>query len=403
MNIGIRLSLMMFLQFFVWGAWYVTTGNFMSANGMGDSVGWAYSLCPIAAVISPFFLGMIADRFFASEKILGVLHLIGGIIMFALPSMASTSTYVFLLGIQLYALCYMPTLSLSSTVAFSNIKNSQTWFPIIRSLGTIGWIVAGIMISKWLGADKKSIQYTITGGASVLLGVLSFFMPHTPPPAKGKPLSIHDILCMDAWKLLKDKYFAIFAVCSMLICIPLSAYYAYAQVFVDNMGFEAPAYTMSFGQMGEVLCMFLIPLFFVRLGAKWMLAVGMFAWILRYGFFGYAASSGILWMVVAGVILHGICYDFFFVTGQIYTDQRTSKSVRAQAQGFLVFLTQGVGMLIGAQIMQLIYNRSVNQYTDLPSRMAEWDKFWYIPAIFAAVVLVLFIILFKVDKRPEAA
>lgn len=394
---------MMFLQFFVWGAWYVTTGNFMSANGMGDSVGWAYSLCPIAAVISPFFLGMIADRFFASEKILGVLHLIGGIIMFALPSMASTSTYVFLLGIQLYALCYMPTLSLSSTVAFSNIKNSQTWFPIIRSLGTIGWIVAGIMISKWLGADKKSIQYTITGGASVLLGVLSFFMPHTPPPAKGKPLSIHDILCMDAWKLLKDKYFAIFAVCSMLICIPLSAYYAYAQVFVDNMGFEAPAYTMSFGQMGEVLCMFLIPLFFVRLGAKWMLAVGMFAWILRYGFFGYAASSGILWMVVAGVILHGICYDFFFVTGQIYTDQRTSKSVRAQAQGFLVFLTQGVGMLIGAQIMQLIYNRSVNQYTDLPSRMAEWDKFWYIPAIFAAVVLVLFIILFKVDKRPEAA
>ncbi|MFH2000747.1 MAG: MFS transporter, partial [Planctomycetota bacterium] len=304
--IGVRLSVMMFLQFFVWGAWYVTVGNYMAAINMGDAIYWAYTVGPIAAMISPIFLGMIADRFFATQKVLGAMHLLGGVALFAAPMVAegdNGSTLFFILILQLHMLCYMPTLGLSNTLAFHHMTNQEKQFPLIRVFGTIGWIAANIVVSKWLEADKTALPLQIAGGSAVLLGLYSFTMPDTPPPAAGKKVSFHDLFCLDALALLKGRSFLIFMISSVLICIPLAAYYAYAPVFVSAAGVKNAAFYMSFGQMSEIFFMLVMPFFFVRLGVKWMLLVGMFAWVLRYALFAASVPGDILWMILFGIIL----------------------------------------------------------------------------------------------------
>ncbi|MBC7772107.1 MAG: MFS transporter, partial [Pyrinomonadaceae bacterium] len=233
-----QLSVMMFLQFFVWGAWYVTVGNFMGAIGMREAIGHAYTVAPIAAIISPFFLGMIADRFFATERVLGVMHLLGGVVMLLVPMVANTGSSPAFVGILLlHMLCYMPTLGLTNTLAFHHMTNQEKQFPLIRVFGTIGWIAAGVLVSKYMQADKLPTQFYVTGGAAILLGLFSFSLPHTPPPSKGKAVSARDILGLDALGLLKKPSFLVFMLGSMLICIPLAGYYAYAQMFVDHAGF----------------------------------------------------------------------------------------------------------------------------------------------------------------------
>ncbi|EAQ76938.1 ProP protein [Blastopirellula marina DSM 3645] len=428
------LSMMMFLQFFIWGAWYVTVGNFMNSRGMFDEVSWAYTVGPIAAIISPFFLGFVADRYFATEKVLGTLHLLGGVTMFIAPFAAGISPTLFIIVLLLHMLCYMPTLGLTNTLAFHNIENQERQFPIIRVFGTIGWIAANLVVSKVFQADTSEMQFYITGAAALALGVFSFALPHTPPPSAGKKVTFREIMGVDALALMKERSFAVFIVSSFLICIPLAAYYAYAPVFVGKVGFTSPGAWMSIGQVSEIIFMLLIPIFFAYLGVKWMLFVGMFAWVLRYGLFS-AADEGNMWMLVlAGIVLHGICYDFFFVTGFIYTDKKCSKELRGQAQGFLVFVTQGLGLGIGAKLVGYIVKMytppeaqalqaeaqklTVQAYgmTDLAAaaelrekagelggqavQMMDWGMIWLIPCIFAGVIMILFGLLFH-DKAAD--
>ncbi len=391
-SIGARLSVMMFLEFFLWGAWFVTVGNFMKAHGMEAQIPWAYSLAPIAGIISPFFLGMVADRFFATERVLGVLHLLGGVTLLLLPSVSgSTSTFLFVLFI--HTLCFMPTLGLTNTLAFHNMTDQERQFPLIRVFGTIGWIVANLVVSSVLHADNSAVQFTVAGVSALVLGVFSFTLPHTPAPAAGKRVAVRDILGLDSLALMKQPSFAVFILCSFLICIPLSAYYSYAPVFAGELGIKDVASKMSFGQMSEIFFMVVMPLFFRRLGVKWMLLVGMLAWVTRYGLFSAAATNHALALFLGGVVLHGICYDFFFVTGQIYVDKKAPNAIRGQAQGFLVLVTQGLGMLIGAQLTGEI----VKSHTT--GDVKDWHMIWLIPCIAAAVIAVVFFAAFRDDDK----
>lgn len=388
---------MMFLEFLIWGGWYVTVGNYMKAHGMENQIASVYSLCPIAAIVSPFFLGMVADRFFATEKVLGVLSLLGGLFLLLVPVLAAEGHPQLFLGLLLlHTLCFMPTLGLTSSLTFHNVTDQEKQFPIIRVFGTIGWIAANWIVSAMLHGDKTAIQFWVAGGAAILLGLYSFTLPHTPAPSAGKKATVRDILGLDSIALLKRPSFAVFVLCSLLVCIPLAFYYAYAAVYVGEVGFKDPASIMSFGQIGEVFFMMAMPLLFARLGVKYMLLAGMLAWVARYGLFAAAATAHTQWMVVAGIILHGICYDFFFVTGQIYVDKRASPKIRGQAQGFLVLITQGVGSLIGAQTAGFIYN------TQKIGETVNWQKLWLIPCIAAGVVALVFGLLFRDDSNEPS-
>ncbi|HAY36171.1 MAG: nucleoside permease [Bacteroidetes Order II. Incertae sedis bacterium] len=388
-----RLSIMMFLQFFVWGAWYVTVGIYMGENGMGDISHWAYTVGPLAAVISPFFLGMIADRYFSVEKVLGVMHILGGAAILAAP-FAVDSPVTFILLLAFHMLCYMPTIGLTNTLAFHNITDQEKQFPLLRVFGTIGWIVAGVFVSLGLKAETTAVPFYVAGISGLLMGVFSFSLPHTPPPAadKGK-ITVREVLGLDALAQLNSRPFNVFILSSFLICIPLATYYNFAPIFANDVAISNVAFKMSFGQMSEVLFMLLMPFFFRRLGVKWMLLVGMAAWVLRYALFAFAATEGVAWMIMFGIILHGICYDFFFVTGQIYVDKKSTPEIRGQAQGFLVFVTLGAGMLIGAQVSGWLNNfyKAGNEVLTATA----WQSFWWVPAIFAAVIMVFFLLMFK--------
>jgi len=399
-GIYFRLSGMMFLEFFVWGAWYVTVGNYMGRLGMTDMIYWAYTVGPIGAIISPFFLGMVADRFFSTERVLGVLHLVGGVAMLLAPVAAEVGAagwFVFLL--LLHMICYMPTVGLANALAFHHMTEQEKYFPIVRVFGTIGWIVAGVIVSAVLGADETGVPLRIAGLAGLVMGMYSFTLPHTPPSAK-EHAGVRQILGLDALAQLKSRSFLVFIVSSFLICIPLSAYYAYAPVYVNASGITSPGFKMSFGQMSEVLFILVMPFFFRYLGIKWMLLVGMLAWVLRYVLFALAAPASIFWMIMGGIVLHGICYDFFFVAGQIYVDKISTREIRGQAQGFLVLMTYGIGMLIGAQISGWLHNGIVTAAGD--AAFDQWQTFWSIPAILAAVIMMVFGIFFK-NNAPSLA
>jgi nucleoside transporter len=393
--IASRLSLMMFLEFLIWGGWYVTVGNYMGKHGMSDKIGTVYSLCPIAAIISPFFLGMVADRYFATQKVLGLLSLGGGIILVSVPALTANNTGLFVPLLFVYALCFMPTLGLTSSLTFHNVTDQEKQFPVIRVFGTIGWIAANWIVSKALHGDETPIQFYVAGGASILLGLYSFTLPNTPPPSAGKKATFRDIAGLDSLELLKRPSFLVFISCSLLICIPLAFYYAFAAVYVKAVNIPDPAFHMSFGQIGEIFFMLLMPALFARLGVKYMLFAGMFAWVVRYGLFAAAAPTGNFAMVMGGILLHGICYDFFFVTGQIYVDKRASHKIRGQVQGFFVLVTQGVGMLIGAQVAQVLANGSKvgDSY--------NWKSLWSVPCIMALVIAIIFVVAFKDDSNEQ--
>ena len=347
-----RLSIMMFLQFFVWGAWYVTAPRFLGTIGFdGGDFGWTYSVGPIAGMITPFFVGMIADRFFATERVLGVMHVFGGLIMLGATQLMHKESVPEIINVVFfgYMLTYYPTLALTNTLAMHNLNDSEKEFPLIRVFGTFGWIAAGFALSAF-GFDNNIGMFYLAAGCALALGVYSFTLPHTPPPSAGKTARIGELFGLDAFVLLKRPSFLIFMVSSFLICIPLAFYYQLAERTVAQSDLAYPAIKMSYGQMSEVVFMLLMPLFFARLGVKWMLFVGMLAWVVRYGLFAVGAPDQVAWMILLGVALHGICYDFFFVTGQIYTDKAADKNIRGQAQGMLVLFTLGLGMFVGAQI-----------------------------------------------------
>jgi len=395
---------MMFLQFFVWGAWYTSIAVYMTNHGMATLTHWPYTVNPVAAIVAPFFLGLVADRYFATEKVLGTLHLLGGLILFATPRFAAEPT-TFILLLLLYNLCYMPTLGLANSLAFHHIQSQEQQFPLIRVFGTIGWIVAGLFISFGLGKMMGGVAEQTPGPlytaatASILLGLFCFSLPHTPPPGRGQPVSLRSISGLDALKQLGDRPFYVFIIASLLLCIPLAVYYNFTQLFLGAAGVQKIAGTQTWGQISETFFMLIMPMLFLRLGVKKMLMMGMFAWTLRYALFALAAPAGIFWMILIGIMLHGPCYDFFFVTGQIYVDKKSTPAVRGQAQGFLVLVTYGVGMLIGAQIAGNVYDRFLAGSTALT--LAQWRSFWILPAAFAAAVLVFFAAFFKASANEK--
>jgi len=393
---------MMFLQFFIWGAWYTTIAVYMTNHGMERLTFWPYTVNPIAAIVAPFFLGLVADRYFATEKVLAALHILGGLILCAVPRFTGSPT-TFILFLLLYNLCYMPTLGLANSLAFHHIQSQEQQFPLIRVFGTVGWIVAGLFISLVLSGMMTAVPETTAwplytaGIASVVLGLFCFTLPHTPPRGAGQPVSLRSIAGLDALKQIGDRPFYVFITASLLLCIPLAAYYNFTQLYLGAAGVKKIAATQTLGQMSETLFMLLMPLMFMRLGVKKMLMVGMGAWVLRYALFALAAPSAVFWMIVLGVALHGPCYDFFFVTGQIYVDKKSTPAIRGQAQGFLVLVTYGVGMLIGAQVAGRVYNSFLGAATSLT--LLQWRSFWILPAVFAAAVLVFFAAFFKAPAR----
>ena len=395
MTTNFRLGIMMFLQFFVWGGWYVTVGSFMKDNNMEAIISWAYSVSPIAAIISPFFLGFVADRYFNAEKVLGILHILSGCFLLLTPFFTS-KPMIFILMLAMHMICYMPTLGLANAVAFRNIDDPEKKFPLIRVFGTLGWIAANILVSGILHADTSATQFYIAGAVGIFLGFYSFILPKTPPLlSKDALISFRDITGLNALNKLKSKSFFVFALSSFLICIPLAAYYNFAPIFVSGMGIESPAFKMSFGQMSEVLFMLILPLLFARYGVKYILLGGMLAWAVRYVLFALSAPTGITSLVFLGIILHGICYDLFFVAGQIYVDKKSTADIRSQAQGLFVLITYGLGMFIGAQVAGYIYNLLLKGQTALS--VQSWQQFWLVFAVMTTVVIVYFFIGFK-DK-----
>ncbi len=397
-----RLSFMMFLEFFIWGAWFVTLGTFLSKNLSADGIETAqvFSTQSWGAIIAPFIIGMIADRYFNAERILGILHLIGAALMYFMYK--STSVGEFYPYVLAYMILYMPTLALVNSVSFRQLQNPEKQFSGIRLWGTIGWIVAGLSISylfKWdSGEGALGNTFLMAGVASLVLGLYSFFLPKTPPAKMAgtdKP-SFASIIGLDAIKLLKNKNFLIFFISSILICIPLAFYYSNANLFLTEIGLENPTGKMTIGQASEALCLLLLPFFFARFGFKKTILIGMLAWTLRYICFAYGDAGSLSFMLILGIALHGICYDFFFVSGQIYTDAKAGAQYKSAAQGLITLATYGVGQLIGFWVAGLVSEQySAVKATDLA---AFWQQVWIVPAVLAAIVFVLFALFFKNEK-----
>lgn len=400
LHIRARLSTLMFLQYFVWGAWSVTMGTWLgqTLRFSGEQIGLAAGTTALAAMISPLFVGMIADRFFATEIILAVLHVVGGATLFFAAT--QTTFAVFYVVLLVYALCYMPTLALSNSLSFRQMADPGRDFPQVRVLGTVGWIVAGLAIGT-LGLEATAGPMRIAAGASIVLGVFCLALPHTPPQASGR-VTMRDALGLDALKLLGDRSFAVFLLGSFLVCIPLQFYYAFANPFLNEIGVTNAAGKMTLGQMSEIGFMLVMPWFFRRLGVKAMLLAGMTAWAVRYALFAAGDTGARVWMLYGGILLHGICYDFFFVTGQIYVDRKAPADLRAAAQGLIAFVTLGVGMFIGSWLS----GRVVDAFSQpVAGGVAHaWDRIWLMPAIGALAVLVLFALLFRsAEQRAPAA
>jgi nucleoside transporter len=394
-NVRLKLSTLMFLQYFVWGTWYVTMGTWLgeTLHFSGEQIGLAAGTTALAAMISPFFVGMVADRFLATEQILGALHIIGGGVLFLASSQVTFGP--FYLVLLVYTLCYMPTLALSNSLSFHQMRDPAREFPAIRVLGTIGWIVAGLVIGS-LRLEATAVPMRIGAVASVALGLFSFALPHTPPLKKSR-VTLRDVLGLDALKLMGERSFAVFVIGSFLVCIPLQFYYAFANLFLNELHVTNAAGKMTLGQMSEIFFMLVMPWFFRRLGVKYMLLVGMAAWTIRYALFAYGDNGALVWMLYLGILLHGICYDFFFVTGQIYVDQKAPADLRAAAQGFIAFVTLGVGMFIGSWVS--------GKVVDLfrVDGGHDWQRIWLVPAVGAAAVLILFALFFRSAEERQAA
>lgn len=396
MNTKIRfqLSAMMFLQYLIWGAWYVTVGTYLGTNlkFTGIEIGWVYTTPAIAAMISPFFVGMIADRFFATERILAFLHILGGCILWYVSSL--TSFKFFFPVLLCYTLCYMPTLALTNSLSFHQMKDIGKEFPGIKVLAGIGWIVAGWIVGG-MKVEAEATPMKVAAIASGMMGLYCLTLPHTPPKQTGAPVTLSGILGLDALKLFRQPGFAVFVIGSFLFCIPLTCYFVFANMFFNEMGMQNAAAKMTLAQVSDSVCFLFMPFLFRRLGVKKLLLLGMLAWAVRYFLMAIGGSEH-MWMLYLAIIVHGICYDFFFVTGQIYTDQQADVKIRGAAQGLIAFVTLGAGMFAGSLLAGKIFDRFTH------GNVHDWRQIWILWAVVSAVLLTLFAIFFREAKKMAA-
>lgn len=429
----LRISIFMFLQFFMWGAWFATLGQVLGSNGLGQFGADSYGAAPLGAMIAPLFLGLIADRFFSSQKVLGVLFLIaGGALFFAwlAAEKEAGTTMVWMLRLHMFA--FMPTLALGNTVAFSHLD--AVAFPKARVWGTIGWVISGFVVGSLAWSSELKVM-PLAGATAIILGIFSFFLPKTPPPAAGQEVKLSSLLMFDAWALFKKPAFAVFMLSSAALCIPLAYYFAQTSNYLSNLGFHQPSVTMALGQVSEIFFMLLIPFFFRRLGVKGMVLIAMGCWVLRYLLFSFGAPDQTIAMVFVGILLHGICYDFFFVTGFMYAEKSVPEKVRGQAQSLLVFMTQGLGMYFGykvaygkvanvsgyaplneavlaagderklsfweqqAQMFRVGIPEGIDESL-ISTAMGQWKDYWFFPAILAGGVAIIFAVAFW-DKAAD--
>ena len=395
----LRLSLMMFLQFFVWGAWFVTLGTFLGLglSASGSQISLAYLTQSLGAIIAPLIIGLIADQFFSAQKILAVLHLAGAVLLWLASDSSGFGSFFPL--ILAYMVLYMPTLALVNSVSFRQMRDPERQFPGVRVLGTIGWIVAGLIIG-WLGWEQGgqlTLTFKMAAIASLVLGLYSFTLPATPPTRRGEKSSVRDMLGLEALGLLKSRSYLVFFLSSIAICVPLAFYYNFTNLFLNESGVQAAAAVQSLGQVSEVLFLLALPFLLKRLGVKKTLAVGMAAWALRYVCFAFGDAGALYWLLLVGLLLHGVCYDFFFVAGQIYTNRFAGDRFRSSAQGLITLATYGIGILIGS----LVSGPIVDYFATADAH--QWRQIWLIPAAIAAVVLIVFLLLFKDRSTSSAA
>lgn len=385
-----KLACMMLLEYFVWGAWYVTMSTYMKTHlgATGTQIGTAYSALALATMISPFFVGLVADRFFAAQRIMGVLHLVGAVLLYLATQAPGHAAFYWI--ILAYALLYMPTIALSNSIAFAQMTDPGRQFPWIRVFGTLGWIAAGLVIAL-LGIEKTAATFHLAAGVSLALGLFSFVLPHTPPKAKTRQAAAQAI-GFDALGLLKDRPYLVFFIAAILVCIPLSFYYSFANMFLNDVGLENAAGKMILGQVSEAAFILVIPFLFHRIGVRQMLLVGMAAWVIRYVCFAYGEPGANVWMLYAGILLHGICYDFFFVTGYMYTEKKAGEKIKSAAQGLFTFATYGVGMVMGT-----FFSGKVTDFYTVEGA-PQWVSIWWVPAGIAAAVMLYFLLFFK-EKR----
>jgi len=397
-QIRARLAVMMFLQFALWGSWFVTLGTYLLKIGFdGLQVGAAFSTMNWGAILAPIIAGAMADRFFQAQKVMAVLHLVGAALLWWISTITDPTTFFWTL--LAYAICYMPTLGLANAISFHQMTDPGRQFGLIRAFGTFGWIVVGFVVGlaapKLLGYPIEATRLPLQLGAciSLVLGLYALTLPATPPASAGQKPTVAQALGLQTLTLMKDRSFAVFVIGSLLICIPLSFYYSFANPFLNETGMQNAAFKMTLGQMSEVLFLLLIPVFFVRLGVKKMLVIGMAAWVLRYVLFAFGNNGAMVSLLYGGIILHGICFDFFFVTGQIYVDRSVQKAQRAAAQGFIHVVTYGVGQLIGSWAAGAV----VERYTTAGTAGAQhlWQAIWLVPAVMAFLVMVLFLVFFR--------
>ena len=395
----IRLSVMMFLNYVIWGSWYVTLGAYLTINlkFTGIHAGAVFGTTALACMISPFFVGLIADRFFSSERVLAVLHLLGAVLLVLVTKVTGFGAVYTLMFA--YCLCYFPTIALTNSLTLQHLKDPGRDFPLIRVFGTLGWIAIGVTIGR-LGVETSTVPFMLAAGASVVMSIFSLTLPHTPPPSKGQTVTLRRILGLDALVMLKRSSFAVFAVASILACIPLTFYFSFTNAYLNELHIENAAGKMALGQASEVVMMLLMPFILRRVTVRSILIMGLMAWSVRYLLLAYGNPYGGIWMFYVAILLHGICYDFFFMTGQLYTDQEAPANLRSAAQGLITFLTYGVGMLIGS----LIAGRTVDYFTHTVEGVVvrNWQSFWISSALSAFVILLLIAVFFRSRSKIVA-